>query len=122
MTSWKLKVAAAAVLAVLGLLAVGRVAVYLVGKHEYKQPERAAAQLPDTTPREKGIADEKTAVENADKAKPYVEAEYRAFPVVGSRVVSDLTVRPIVVSLFTEAQNPTRQADLAADVPWARMV
>jgi cytochrome bd-type quinol oxidase subunit 1 len=86
MTSWKLKVAAAAVLAVLGLLAVGRVAVYLVGKHEYKQPERAAAQLPDATPREKGIADEKTAVENADKAKPYVEAEYRAFPVVGSRV------------------------------------
>ena len=86
MTSWKLKAFAAAVIAIIGLIAAGRVAVYLVGKHEYKQPERAAAQIPDATPREKGIADEHTAQENADKAKPYVEAEYRAFPVVGSRV------------------------------------
>ncbi|HEX4822932.1 MAG TPA: cytochrome ubiquinol oxidase subunit I [Candidatus Polarisedimenticolaceae bacterium] len=86
MTSWKLKAFAAAVIAVVGLLAVGRIAVYMVGKHEYKQPARAAAQAPDTTPREKGIADEHTAQENADKAKPYVEAEYRTFPVVGSRV------------------------------------
>src|SRR5262245_38922457 len=51
---------------------------------EYRAPERASA--PELTPRDQGKTDEHTAQENADKAKPYVEAEYRAFPVVGSRV------------------------------------
>ena len=84
--SLKLKIFAGAVLAIIGLIAVGRVAVYLVNRNEYKAPERAAATAPDATPREKGVVDEATTKENADKAKPYVEAEYRAFPVVGSRV------------------------------------
>jgi hypothetical protein len=79
MTSRKLMVAGGAILGVLALAAAGRIAMYLVG-HEYKAPERPAASTPDLTPREKGIEDETAAVEKAEKEKPYVEAEYRAFP------------------------------------------
>jgi cytochrome bd-type quinol oxidase subunit 1 len=38
------------------------------------------------TPREQGIADEKAADEKTAMAQEYTEPEYRAFPVVGSRV------------------------------------
>jgi cytochrome d ubiquinol oxidase subunit I len=84
MTAKGLKIAVAAVLAVLALVATARVAVYMVQTHEYKEPERA--RTPDPTPREPGRLDEKAAAEKKDAAKPYVEAEYRAFPRVGSRV------------------------------------
>jgi cytochrome bd-type quinol oxidase subunit 1 len=81
----KLLIAIGGVLALLALVATVRLGTYLV-RHEYKSPDRAAAAAPDATPREKGIADEKSAAEQADKAKPYVEAEYRPFPRMGSRV------------------------------------
>jgi cytochrome bd-type quinol oxidase subunit 1 len=84
MTGKGLKIAAAAVLAVLALVATARVAVYLVQKHEYKEPE--GAKVADATPREQGLVDEKAAADKLAAAKPYVEAEYRAFPVVSSRV------------------------------------
>lgn len=84
MTSKGLKIAAGLVLAVLALAATARVGLYLVQKQEYKAPERA--QLADPTPREQGLLDEKAAEEKVAAAKPYVEAEYRAFPKVGSRV------------------------------------
>ena len=71
------------VLVVLALFAVVRIAGFLVSR-EYREPERAPTA--DATPREKGIADEAAAAEKKDQAKPYVEAEYRAFPVIGSRV------------------------------------
>jgi cytochrome bd-type quinol oxidase subunit 1 len=84
-TSKTLKIAAGAVLLVLALVAGVRVALYLVGSHEYKSPERAV-KAADATPREQGLSDEKATEEKKDAAKPYAEAEYRAFPVVGSRV------------------------------------
>jgi cytochrome bd-type quinol oxidase subunit 1 len=84
MTSKGLKIAAGIVLAILGMVAAGRTALYLVQTHEYKAPE--SSQRADATPREQGRVDEKAAVEKRDAAKPYVEAEYRAFPIVGSRV------------------------------------
>src|SRR5262245_29260421 len=51
---------------------------------EYRAPERASA--PELTPRDQGKTDEHEAQVKKDAAKPYAEAEYRAFPVVGSRV------------------------------------
>src|SRR4030095_10876091 len=54
------------------------------GRHEYREPARAPAA--DPTPRQQGLADEHAAEEKKNAAKPYVEAQYRAFPVVGSRV------------------------------------
>jgi cytochrome bd-type quinol oxidase subunit 1 len=53
---------------------------------EYREPYRAPAATVDPTPRAAGLAAEKTDAENKAKAKPYVEVEYRSFPVVGSRV------------------------------------
>ncbi len=53
---------------------------------EYKEPYGAPSATVDPTPRATGLADEKTAEERKARAKPYEEAEYRPFPVVGSRV------------------------------------
>jgi cytochrome bd-type quinol oxidase subunit 1 len=53
---------------------------------EYREPYRAPSATVDPTPRAEGLADEKAAAETAARARPYEEAEYRRFPVVGSRV------------------------------------
>ena len=53
---------------------------------EYKEPYRAPAATVDATPRAAGLAAEKADAETKARAKPYEEAEYRRFPVVGSRV------------------------------------
>jgi cytochrome bd-type quinol oxidase subunit 1 len=86
MSSKGLKFAAGAVLLVLALVAGARVALYMVQTHEYKEPVRVKAGVQDATPREQGLLDEQAAADKKDAAKPYVEAEYRAFPVIGSRV------------------------------------
>jgi cytochrome bd-type quinol oxidase subunit 1 len=53
---------------------------------EYKEPYRAPAAAVDATPRTQGVAAEQAAAESKARATPYAEAEYRRFPVVGSRV------------------------------------
>jgi len=53
---------------------------------EYREPYRAPSATVDTTPRAQGLAAEKAEAESKARAKPYAEVEYRAFPVVGSRV------------------------------------
>ncbi len=53
---------------------------------EYRDPYRAPAATVDATPRVEGLAAEKADAEAKAQAKPYVEAEYRTVPVVGSRV------------------------------------
>jgi cytochrome d ubiquinol oxidase subunit I len=53
---------------------------------EYKEPYGAPSATVDPTPRAAGQADEKAAAAKQAEAKPYEEAEYRRFPVVGSRV------------------------------------
>jgi cytochrome bd ubiquinol oxidase subunit I len=53
---------------------------------EYRDPYRAPAATVDATPRTAGVADERADAEARAKAKLYEEAEYRTFPVVGSRV------------------------------------
>ena len=58
----------------------------LLTNREYKEPYRAPAAIVDPTPRAAGLEAERAAAEAAARAKPYVEAEYRTFPVVGSRV------------------------------------
>jgi cytochrome d ubiquinol oxidase subunit I len=65
--------------------AVVLIATFLTNR-EYTEPYRAPAATIDTTPRVDGLAAERAAAEAAAKAKLYVEAEYRTFPVVGSRV------------------------------------
>jgi cytochrome bd-type quinol oxidase subunit 1 len=61
------------------------IATFLTNR-EYTEPYRAPAATVDVTPRVDGLAAERAAAEAAAKAKLYVEAEYRTFPVVGSRV------------------------------------
>src|SRR5258705_9588148 len=53
---------------------------------EYKDAYRAPSATVDTTPRTAGQAAEAADAEAKAKATPYQEAEYRTFPVVGSRV------------------------------------
>ena len=60
--------------------------VSLVLSREYKEPYGARSANVDPTPRAEGLAADKAAAESKARAKPYVEAEYRTFPVVGSRV------------------------------------
>jgi cytochrome d ubiquinol oxidase subunit I len=61
------------------------IATFLTNR-EYKEPYRAPSAIAEPTPRVEGLAAERAATEAAAKATPYAEAEYRTFPVVGSRV------------------------------------
>jgi cytochrome bd-type quinol oxidase subunit 1 len=61
------------------------IATFLTNR-EYKEPYRAPTAVVDPTPRVEGLAAERAAAEAAAKATPYAEAEYRNFPIVGSRV------------------------------------
>ena len=53
---------------------------------EYREPYRVPSAAVDATPRTQGLTAERAAEETKAKAKPYAEAEYRTFPIVGSRV------------------------------------
>jgi cytochrome bd-type quinol oxidase subunit 1 len=53
---------------------------------EYRAPYRAPEAAVDTTPRVEGSAAERAEAETRARATPYAEAEYRTFPLVGSRV------------------------------------
>ena len=57
-----------------------------LSSREYREPYRAPTAAVDQTPRAEGIVAEQAEADAKAKAKPYEEAEYRAFPVVGSRV------------------------------------
>jgi cytochrome bd ubiquinol oxidase subunit I len=73
---------------VLGLLMFAATVklVSVVLSREYRDPYRAPAATVDQTPRTTGLADEASAAAKKAQATPYTEAEYRRFPVVGSRV------------------------------------
>ncbi len=78
------------VLAFVSVIVVVRLGGFLV-EGEYRQPDRLAATEEtagtiEQTPRLQGIADEQAADEAEARAEPYVEAEYRQMPFVGSRV------------------------------------
>lgn len=60
--------------------------VSLLLNREYREPYRAPAAAADPTPRAEGLAAERAEAERQARATPYVEVEYRRFPVVGSRV------------------------------------
>jgi len=70
---------------VLGLIGVWRVSTYLL-ENEYRSPEKPAEAQVDETPREQALVDEAQEAEEKAQAQPYVEAEYRTFPKIGSRV------------------------------------
>src|SRR5918994_4357975 len=72
---------------VLGLLMFGAVVklVSVVLSREYKQPYGAPAATVDSTPRAEGAAADQADAEKQAQATPYVEAEYRRFPLLGSR-------------------------------------
>jgi cytochrome bd-type quinol oxidase subunit 1 len=53
---------------------------------EYREPYRTPIEAVDTTPRTQGLAAERAEAETRARATPYAEAEYRTFPLVGSRV------------------------------------
>ena len=81
----KLQIGLLLLAGVLGLAAVGRLVATLVSG-EYRPPVRAVEGQADVTPRIQGAADERAAAEKKAMETPYVEPEYREFPVVGSRV------------------------------------
>jgi cytochrome bd-type quinol oxidase subunit 1 len=66
-------------------LAVMWMASQLINR-EYREPYRVPSAAADATPRTQGLATERADAETKAKAKPYAEAEYRTFPIVGSRV------------------------------------
>jgi cytochrome bd-type quinol oxidase subunit 1 len=67
-------------------IAVVWIASVFVHRSEYRDTYRAPAATADATPRAEGLAAEKADAETKARAKPYQEAQYRAFPIVGSRV------------------------------------
>lgn len=71
--------------ALLALAAIVGISTFLL-KQEYKAPAKAPEGAVATTPRDQGLADQKAEIEKQNKEKPYVDAEYRPFPKVGSRV------------------------------------
>ena len=73
------------VLAIMAAIAAVRVAVNFDSTARYDSPIEAAAQA--ETPRDRFLEQEAAREAQAETVAPeYVEAEYRAFPVVGSRV------------------------------------
>jgi hypothetical protein len=85
MKNRKLQFLLGPVLVLVMFAAVMQTASWLMSR-EYEQPYGAPAASVDPTPRAAGLADERADAEARDKAKLYEEAEYRTFPVVGSRV------------------------------------
>jgi cytochrome bd-type quinol oxidase subunit 1 len=79
----KLAVASAVIvaLAFLGTVFVVRAVL----STEFRAPYRSDAR--QETPRAQGLSDEAAAKAKADREKPYVEEQYRKFPVIGSRVM-----------------------------------
>ncbi len=61
------------------------IATFLTNR-EYRDPYRVPAATVDATPRVEGLRVEEADAAARARATPYAEAEYRAFPVVGSRV------------------------------------
>jgi cytochrome bd ubiquinol oxidase subunit I len=61
------------------------IATFLTNR-EYSAPYRAPAAAVDATPRTEGLTAEASDAAERARATPYVDAEYREFPVVGSRV------------------------------------
>jgi cytochrome bd ubiquinol oxidase subunit I len=59
---------------------------WMLVNREYREPYRAPTTTVDATPRAAGLEAERAAADAAAKAKPYEEAEYRRFPMTGSRV------------------------------------
>jgi cytochrome bd-type quinol oxidase subunit 1 len=82
----KLLVVLGPVAAILIFLGTVKMVSVFVNSTEYKEPYRAPAATVDATPRTEGVAAEKADAEDKARSKPYQEAEYRAFPIVGSRV------------------------------------
>ena len=82
----KLLVILGPVVALVMFAATVKVVSVFVSRSEYKEPYRAPAAAVDSTPRVEGVAADQAAAEKQSRAKPYVEAEYRTFPIVGSRV------------------------------------
>ena len=69
---------------VLAMAAAARLAVTFNDKLAYRTP--IAAPAAPATPHAQALEDQAKAKAEADRSRPYVEAEYRRFPVVGSRV------------------------------------
>jgi cytochrome bd-type quinol oxidase subunit 1 len=82
----KLLILVGPVAGIVMFVAVVWIATVFVSHNEYRDAYRAPAAAVDMTPRTEGVAAEQAAAETKAKATPYVEAEYRTFPVVGSRV------------------------------------
>jgi cytochrome bd-type quinol oxidase subunit 1 len=81
----KLLFVAGPITGVVMFVAVVLIATFLTDR-EYREPYRAPAEIVDATPRVEGVAAEAADAEARARAKLYEEAEYRAFPIVGSRV------------------------------------
>ena len=84
MPSAKVRIALAVFGAVIALAITGKLVAYVVS-HEYRSPDRLPTATTEVTPRQQGLADEEAADLKKAQEQPYQEAEYRAFPKIGSR-------------------------------------
>ena len=71
-------------IAVLGFAATVAISTVLL-RREYRAPIAKPAAIEESTPRAQGLADQAAEQARRVREKPYVEAEYRPFPKVGSR-------------------------------------
>ena len=81
----KKKAGLAILAALVGFAATVAIATILL-RREYRSPVAAPSAAVEAAPRDQGIADQAEQQKQSDLARPYVEAEYRPFPKVGSRV------------------------------------
>ncbi len=75
----------AGLVALVGLFTIVAFSTFLLNR-EYQAPIKPVEGQVAPTPRDQGLADLRAEIEKSNKEKPYVEAEYRPFPKVGSRV------------------------------------
>ncbi|NJL27297.1 MAG: hypothetical protein HC897_05080 [Thermoanaerobaculia bacterium] len=80
---WLIGLGVVAMLAALG--GAWKLALTMDEKISFRSPMRTEAAA-SSTPRDQAIQDQAAAEEKEKLARPYVEAEYRQFPVIGSRV------------------------------------
>ena len=81
----KLQILLGPVAALAMFAATLQMASWLVNR-EYRAPYRVPVATVDQAPRAAGLADEAEEAAERDRTRIYEEAEYRTFPVVGSRV------------------------------------
>ncbi|MDH3284768.1 MAG: cytochrome ubiquinol oxidase subunit I [Acidobacteriota bacterium] len=85
MNSPAVKIVLGLLVGIVLLAGTAKLVSYLI-ETEYRSPS-APRGTAESTPRQQGLADEEAAADQAARERTYEEETYRAFPIIGSRVV-----------------------------------